>query len=75
MTKIISVNLSVDSISKLDSIAGQIGRSRSTTLERVIMAIPDRSLIRYARKNPVYAVEGVADDGNETGVQQTTTRG
>lgn len=54
-TKIISVNLSIDSLTKLDRVAETIGRRRSTTLERLINAVPEKSMIRYTRRNPVYA--------------------
>lgn len=66
-TKIISVNISIDSLEKLDRVAETIGRRRSTTLERLINAVPEKSMIRYTRRNPVYAdqsQEGLQNEGN-----------
>jgi hypothetical protein len=57
-----SFSLSEDAISKLQSTADKIGRPRSATLERVLMAMSENSMVRYAKKNPVYP------DGQQEGV-------
>lgn len=65
-TKIISVNISLDSLEKLDRVAETIGRRRSTTLERLINAVPEKSMIRYTRRNPVYADQTQEGQQNES---------
>lgn len=52
--KIISYNLSKQAIEKLDSICESVGRSRSSALERILMNASEKTLYRYARRNPDY---------------------
>ena len=52
--KVYSVSLSEEAVNKLESTADKIGRPRSATLERVLMAMSENSMARFARKNPVY---------------------
>ncbi len=71
---IISVSLTTDSIAVLDGIAESAGRSRSATLERILMNGSVKTMLRNARKNPVYA-ERVDDGNNEAGLSTTPACG
>lgn len=57
-----SITLSDEAIAKIDSAAQTLGRTRSSVLERVIMAMSDKSLIRYGRYAPTYAEDVNADN-------------
>lgn len=69
-----SFSLSEDAISKLQSTADKIGRPRSATLERVLMAMSENSMVRYAKKNPVY-LDGQQEGVNNGENTDTSTEG
>lgn len=60
--KIISYNLSVNAISKLDELSDTLGRSRSAIIERIIMNATEKTLIKYAKRNPDYSKGSVNND-------------
>ena len=59
MKKGIGISLSEQALQKVDSISEKTGRTRSLTLERIIMSMSESQMIRHARRTPVYSMEGV----------------
>lgn len=73
MKKIYSFRLSEEMTGKLDGICAEIGRSRSDTLERVIMNLSSTTITRYAKKNPVYSAAPTMEGSKNDGIIKGTT--
>lgn len=58
----IGISLSNDAVRKIDTISDTIGRSRSMVIERIIMSMSEKQMLRHARRTPVYT-----EVMNETG--------
>ena len=68
-----SFTLSDEAMTKLDETAMTTGFTRSAVLERVIMGLSAKSILRYSRMAPTYAEE-TANDSNNT-IQPTSEGG
>ena len=62
--------LSAESTAKITRIAEQVNKSRSMTLECILMSMTDNQLLRHARRKPVYSA---AETGAENEIDRATT--